>query len=64
MLKKELNDQFQPCNVGWVAKESFKRLRQAGSVRDYMKEFIYLMLNIRNMSENDKLFNFMSGLQH
>ena len=62
-LKKELKYQFLPTNIAWVAKESLKRLRHTGSVRDYVKEFSSLMLDIKNMSEEDKLFNFMSGLQ-
>ncbi|RVW26159.1 Retrovirus-related Pol polyprotein from transposon 297 [Vitis vinifera] len=40
-----------------------KKLRHTGSVREYVKEFSSLMLDIKNMSEEDKLFNFMSGLQ-
>ena len=62
-LKKELKDQFLPTNTAWVAREALKRLRHTGSVREYVKEFSSLMLDIKNMSEEDKLFNFMSGLQ-
>ncbi|KAL6319749.1 hypothetical protein AAG906_036807 [Vitis piasezkii] len=62
-LKKELKDQFLPTNMAWVAKEALRRLRHTGSVREYVKEFSSLMLDIKNMSEEDKLFNFMSGLQ-
>lgn len=64
MLKKELKEQFLPCNSSWLARESLKRLKHTGSVRDYVKEFSSLMLDIKNMSEEDKLFNFMSGLQN
>ena len=32
-------------------------------MREYVKTFSSLMLDIKNMSEEDKLFNFMSGLQ-
>ncbi|RVW90844.1 Retrovirus-related Pol polyprotein from transposon 17.6 [Vitis vinifera] len=45
------------------AEEALKRLRHIGSVKDYVKEFSSLMLDIKNMSEEGKLFNFMSGLQ-
>ncbi|RVW59557.1 Retrovirus-related Pol polyprotein from transposon 297 [Vitis vinifera] len=45
------------------AEEELKRLRHTISVRDYVKEFNSLMLDIKNMSEKDKFFNFMSGLQ-
>ncbi|KAL6332342.1 hypothetical protein AAG906_004908 [Vitis piasezkii] len=48
-LKKELKYQFLPTNTAWVAKESLKRLRHTGSVRDYVKEFSSLMLDIKNM---------------
>ena len=54
MLKRELKDQFPPMNVVWLARESLKRLKQTGSIWDYVKDFI---------SEEEKLFNFISGLQ-
>ena len=62
-MKKELKDQFLPCNKAWVARESLKKLKHMNSIREYVKEFSSLMLNIKNMSEEDKLFNFMLGLQ-
>ena len=62
-LKREMQDQFLPTNVGWLARESLKGLKHTDSVQEYVKEFSSLMLNIRNMSEEDKLFNFVSGLQ-
>jgi len=62
-LKKELKDQFLPCNTAWLARESLKKLRHTSTVREYVKEFSSLMLDIKNMSDDDKLFNFMSGLQ-
>ena len=46
-----------------MAREALKRLRHIGSVKDYVKEVSSLMLDIKNMSEEGKLFNFMSGLQ-
>ncbi|KAG6507273.1 hypothetical protein ZIOFF_032615 [Zingiber officinale] len=62
-LKKELKVQFLPGNVSWVARDKLKSLKQKGSVRDYVKEFTSLMLDISNMSEEDKLYNFLYGLQ-
>ena len=62
-MKRELKDQFLPTNAGWLARESLKGLKHRDSVRDYVKEFSALMLNIRNMSKEDTLFNFVSGLQ-
>ena len=63
ILKKELKDQFLPTNTAWMARESLKKLKQTGSVMEYVKEFSSLILDIKNMSKVDKLFNFMSGLQ-
>ena len=62
-LKKELKDQFLPTNTVWMARESLKKLKQAVSVKYFMKEFSSLILDIKDMSEVNKLFNFMSGLQ-
>ena len=63
VLKKELRDQFLPLNATWVAREALKRQKHTGSVRDYVKEFSFLMLDVKNMLDDDKLFNFFSGLQ-
>ncbi|KAL0461313.1 UNVERIFIED_CONTAM: hypothetical protein Slati_0018900 [Sesamum latifolium] len=63
VLKKELKDQFLPCNTSWVARESLRNLRHTGTVRAFVKEFSSLLLDVRDMSEEDKLFNFMAGLQ-
>lgn len=38
----------------WVARESLKKLKQTCSIRDYVKEFSLLILNIEDMSEVDK----------
>ena len=46
-----------------MKRESLKKLKHTGSVRDYVMEFSSLILDIKDMSEVDKLFNFMSGLQ-
>ncbi|XP_075077249.1 uncharacterized protein LOC142163988 [Nicotiana tabacum] len=62
-LKKELKDQFLLINSSWIVRDKLKRLRQTGSVRAYVKEFTSLILSISNMSEEEKLQNFMSELQ-
>ena len=63
ILKRELKEQFLPTNVALLARKSLRRLKPTGTVQDYVKEFSSLTLNIKNMSEEDKLFNFVSGLQ-
>ena len=63
-MKRELQNQFLPHNTAWMAREALKKLKHTGSVREYVKAFSSLMLDIHNMSEDDKLFNIMSGLQN
>lgn len=46
-----------------MAQEALKKLRHTGSLRDYIKEFSSLMLDIKNMPKEEKLFNFFCRLQ-
>jgi hypothetical protein len=38
-------------------------LRHTSKIQEYMKEFLGIMLEIKEMSDEDKLFHFMKGLQ-
>lgn len=58
--KKELWDQFFPT---WVARNQLKKLRQNGIVKECIKVFNSCLLDIKNMSDGDKLHNFIIGLQ-
>ncbi|RVX02488.1 hypothetical protein CK203_031142 [Vitis vinifera] len=49
--------------VAYLARKNMKRLKHMGSIREYVKEFSTLMLEIPNMSEEELLFNFMDNLQ-
>lgn len=62
-LKAELKAQFLLHNVSWMARETLKRLKHTSTLWDYIREYSYLMLDIQNMSEEDRFFNFLSGLQ-
>ena len=62
-FKRELKKQFYPENAAFLARRNLKRLKQTGSIRDYVKAFSTLMLDIQDMTEVDLLFNFMDGLQ-
>lgn len=44
-----------------MARESLRKLKRTGTVREYVKESSSLMLDIHHMSEEDKLFNFILG---
>nr|VVV76120.1 unnamed protein product [Nymphaea colorata] len=62
-MKRELRSQFLPVNVAWQAQAAIHLLKQAGSISDYIKAFSRHLLEVRNILEDDKLFNFMSGVQ-
>ena len=62
-LKRELRDQFFPENVEYIARKKLLALKQTGSIREYVRQFSTLMLDIRGMSEKDKTFLFINGLQ-
>ena len=49
--------------MAYLARKSLKRLKHTGSIREYVKEFSTLMLEIPNMAEEELLFNFMDNLQ-
>ncbi|KAL0462642.1 UNVERIFIED_CONTAM: hypothetical protein Slati_0151800 [Sesamum latifolium] len=44
-------------------RRALRKLEHTGSMQDYVKSFLALMLDIRDMSEKDKLFTFMEGLK-
>ncbi|RVW81819.1 Retrovirus-related Pol polyprotein from transposon 17.6 [Vitis vinifera] len=62
--KREIKRQFYPEDVAYLARKSMKRLKHTGSIREYIKEFSTLMLEIPNMSKEELLFNFMDNLQN
>ncbi|KAJ8511860.1 hypothetical protein OPV22_002294 [Ensete ventricosum] len=62
-LKRELRTQFLPENTEFIARRKLRQLRQSTTIRDYVKQFSALMLDIRDMFEKDKLFSFLDGLK-
>lgn len=62
-MKTELHRQFLPSNGSWIARGKLRELKHVGTVRDYVTEFMSLMLTIAGMSEEDKLHSFVSGLK-
>jgi hypothetical protein len=49
--------------MSWIARKELKKLKHDRSVREYVKSFSSLILDIEDMSEEENLFDFMSGLQ-
>ena len=62
-LKKELREQFLPENAEHIAIEKIVSLKHTGNIRDYVRQFSTLMLDIRGTTEKDKVFFFINGLQ-
>ena len=62
-LKREIKTQFFPENVAYLARRQLRELKQTGTVRKYVKKFSGLMLDIKDMSEENKLFYFLKGLK-
>ncbi|RVW95572.1 hypothetical protein CK203_039110 [Vitis vinifera] len=52
-----------PRGLAYLARKNMRRLKHTGSIRDYVKEFSSLMLEIPNMTQEELLFNFMDNLQ-
>ncbi|RVW33005.1 hypothetical protein CK203_107568 [Vitis vinifera] len=63
MPLREKSEAIIPEDVAYLARKNLKRLKHTGSIREYVKEFSTLMLEIPNMAEEELLFNFMDNLQ-
>ncbi|KAL0381353.1 UNVERIFIED_CONTAM: hypothetical protein Sangu_0199600 [Sesamum angustifolium] len=63
LLREAIREQFFQGNVECNARRALRKLEHTGPVRDYVKAFLTMMLDIRDMSEKDKLFTFMEGLK-
>jgi hypothetical protein len=62
-MKASLKAQFGLRNQAWIARNQLLALKNVGKIQAYIKEFTGLMLEIKDMSEEDGLFHFMNGLQ-
>ncbi|KAK2999224.1 hypothetical protein RJ639_023579 [Escallonia herrerae] len=62
-FKRELKRQFYPESVRNMAMINFRQLRQKGSIHEYVKEYLALMLEILEMSERQRLCFFTNELQ-
>ena len=49
--------------MSYLARKNMRCRKHTFSIRDYVKEFSSLMLEIPNMTEKEFLFNFMDNLQ-
>ncbi|GJX87503.1 putative retrotransposon gag domain, aspartic peptidase domain protein, partial [Tanacetum coccineum] len=59
----DFKKQFYPENAKNEAKSRLRKLKQSGTIREYVKEFTTLVLEIPKLSDQDSLFYFLDGLQ-
>ncbi|XP_019058307.1 PREDICTED: uncharacterized protein LOC104816062 [Tarenaya hassleriana] len=62
-FKAALRQQFVPSNARDEIRTRFRRLRQSGSISDYVREFSSLLLELGDVSDQDALFHFKDGLK-
>ncbi|KAG9459162.1 hypothetical protein H6P81_003670 [Aristolochia fimbriata] len=62
-FKKELKAQFYPEDVDYQARKELRALKQIGMIQEYVSKFNSLMLQIPDMSDQDKLFSFLAGVR-
>lgn len=62
-FKGELKKQFYPENAVEIAMRRLRGLRQTGTIRDYVSQYLPLMLEIPDMEESTRLIFFMDGLK-
>ncbi|XP_022981546.1 uncharacterized protein LOC111480631 [Cucurbita maxima] len=62
-LKQELRSKFIPHNIEIIARRKLRELRHTDNILHYVKQFSEIMLDIHDMSETDKVFNFINGLK-
>ncbi|TYK11966.1 uncharacterized protein E5676_scaffold177G001500 [Cucumis melo var. makuwa] len=58
-----LEQYFKATNIITEEAKKLHDVRHTGEIREYVKQFAGLMLDIRDMSEKDKVFCFFEGLK-
>lgn len=59
-----LHERYRPMQAAVVARERLRRLKQTGHVSAYADLFQKEMTPIKDMSQSDQVFNFVSGLSN
>ncbi|CAM8908261.1 unnamed protein product [Rhodiola kirilowii] len=62
-FKRDLKRQFYPEDAEEEAWSRLRNLKQKGSIRDYVKEFTTLILEVSDLSDKEALRYFKDGLQ-
>ncbi|CAN1153394.1 hypothetical protein LINPERHAP2_LOCUS19375 [Linum perenne] len=62
-FKKEIKKQFYPENAELEARSRLRRLAHKEEIREYVREFSELLLEIPDFPDKEALFAFLDGLQ-
>jgi hypothetical protein len=62
-LKQAMTVYYKPHNEQVNARDGLKNLRQKRSVAEYANDFNKLVLKLPDMTEDEKIYSFISGLQ-
>jgi Retrotransposon gag protein len=62
-LKQTMTVYYKPQNEQANARDGLKMLRQKRSVAEYANDFNQLVLKLPEMTEDEKIYSFISGLQ-
>ena len=60
---REFKKQFYPENAEDEARSRLRKLKHFGTIREYVKDFTNLILEIPDLPDKDSLFYFLDGLQ-
>ncbi|KAF7807831.1 Transposon Ty3-I Gag-Pol polyprotein [Senna tora] len=63
-FKKELKQQFYPVNAEEEARAKLRRLQHKGTIRDYVKDFTEVLLQIPDYPDKEAFFAFVDGLEN
>ena len=62
-FKREIKRMFYPNNVEEEARAKLRRLQHKGCIREYVKEFTEVLLEIPDYPDKEAFFTFMDDLQ-
>jgi hypothetical protein len=62
-MKESLKAWFSLGNQAWIRRNQLLDLKHIGKIQAYIKEFMGLVLEIKDMLEEEKCFHFMNVLQ-
>ena len=62
-LKTKTRLSIFPENVEIIARRKLREVMHTTNIRDYVKQFSRLLLDIHDMFEKDKVFNFVEGVK-